>query len=108
MIGPGGLGAATSISRNVKATPLALVKLETPPPDPSDVKLKLNPTGANDPVGSSTWMTGSAAKRAVTVAVRRSTPPTFQAFTSDPLCAQGFCKLLDNCELPKDGCDRRR
>ena len=45
---------------------------------------------------------------AVTVAVRRSTPPTFQAFTSDPLCAQGFCKLLDNCELPKDGCDERR
>ena len=45
---------------------------------------------------------------AVTVAVRCSTSPTFQAFASDPLCAQDFCKLLDNCELPKDGWGERR
>src|SRR5215469_782989 len=31
---------------------------------------------------------------AVTVAVHCSTPATFQAFTSDLLCAQDFCKLL--------------
>ena len=31
---------------------------------------------------------------AVTVAVHCSTPATFQAFTSDPLCAQDFFKLL--------------
>ena len=53
--------------------------------------------------------TGSVAVTvAVTVAVRCSTWPTFQASASDPLCAQYFCKLLDNCELPKDGCGRCR
>ena len=41
---------------------------------------------------------------AVTVAVRCSTSATFQAFASDPLCAQDFCKLLVKCEFPKDGC----
>jgi len=42
---------------------------------------------------------------AVTVAVHCSTSTTFQAFTSDPLCAQDFCKLLVKCEFPKDGCN---
>jgi hypothetical protein len=42
---------------------------------------------------------------AVTVAVRCSTSATFQAFASDPLCAQDFCKLLVKCGFPKDGCD---
>jgi len=37
---------------------------------------------------------------AVTVAVPCSTPATFQAFTSDPLCAQDFCKLFARCDLP--------
>jgi len=37
---------------------------------------------------------------AVTVAVHCSTPATFQAFTSDPLCAQNFCKLFVRCDLP--------
>jgi len=37
---------------------------------------------------------------AVTVAVHCSTPATFQAFTSDPLCAQDFCKLFVRCDLP--------
>ena len=37
---------------------------------------------------------------AVTVAVRCLTPATFQAFTSDPLCAQDFCKLFVRCDLP--------
>ena len=38
------------------------------------------------------------------MAVHCSTSATFQAFTSDPLCAQDFCKLLVKCEFPKDGC----
>ena len=37
---------------------------------------------------------------AVTVAVHCSTPATFQAFTSDPLFAQDFCKLFARCDLP--------
>jgi hypothetical protein len=37
---------------------------------------------------------------AVTVAVHCSTSTTFQAFTSDPLCAQDFCKLFARCDLP--------
>jgi hypothetical protein len=37
---------------------------------------------------------------AVTVAVRCSTSATFQAFASDPLCAQDFCKLFARCDLP--------
>ena len=37
---------------------------------------------------------------AVTVAVHCFTSPTFQAFTSDPLCAQDFCKLFARCDLP--------
>jgi len=37
---------------------------------------------------------------AVTVAVHCSTPATFQAFTSDLLCAQDFCKLFARCDLP--------
>jgi hypothetical protein len=37
---------------------------------------------------------------AVSVAVHCSTPATFQAFTSDPLCAQDFCKLFVRCDLP--------
>ena len=37
---------------------------------------------------------------AVTVAVHCFTSPTFQAFTSDPLCAQDFCKLFVRCDLP--------
>ena len=37
---------------------------------------------------------------AVTVAVHCSTPATFLAFTSDPLCAQDFCKLFVRCDLP--------
>jgi hypothetical protein len=44
---------------------------------------------------------------AVTVAVQCYIFPTFQAFASDPLCAQDFCKLLVKCELPKDGCYER-
>src|SRR5271165_6067441 len=36
---------------------------------------------------------------AVTVAVRCSTSATFQAFASDPLCAQDFCKLFARCDL---------
>jgi len=37
---------------------------------------------------------------AVTVAVHCSTSATFQAFTSDSLCAQDFCKLFVRCDLP--------
>jgi len=44
---------------------------------------------------------------AVTVAVRCSTSATFQAFASDPLCAQDFCKLLVKCGFPKDRCHER-
>ena len=36
----------------------------------------------------------------VTVAVRCSTSATFQAFASDPPCAQDFCKLFARCDLP--------
>jgi len=37
---------------------------------------------------------------AVSVAVHCSTSVTFQAFASDPLCAQDFCKLFVRCDLP--------
>ena len=47
---------------------------------------------------SAEWFTSGGV--AVTVAVHCSTPATFQAFTSDPLCAQDFCKLFVRCDLP--------
>ena len=72
---------------------------------PPKTRLEKTPIlGGSLPNGSGVSMSSFERGVAVTVAVHCSTSTTFQAFTSDPLCAQDFCKLLVKCEFPKDGC----
>ena len=72
---------------------------------PPKTRLEKTPMlGDSVPGGSGVSISSFERGVAVTVAVHCSTSPTFQAFASDPLCAQDFCKLLVKCEFPKDGC----
>ena len=72
---------------------------------PPKTRLEKTPIlGDSVPGGSGVSISSFERGVAVTVAVHCSTSTTFQAFTSDPLCAQDFCKLLVKCEFPKDGC----
>ena len=72
---------------------------------PPKTRLEKTPIlGGSVPGGSGVSISSFERGVAVTVAVHCSTSTTFQAFASDPLCAQDFCKLLVKCEFPKDGC----